>query len=1255
MYYKTVTVDAARPGMKLSELQVGQNSAFLLAIAGAPKETTAVKFILADIADTPIEFAGVKQGEKWIVKINEGYFNKTGYLHYEIDFYVEDDRYFDGYGLLKVLERTQGTESHESYVSFIEFVKHTNDANIHVTKEEKKKWNNLADSIVGNGATGPTGPTGPTGAKGEDGAKGEKGDKGDVGPIGPTGAKGEDGYSPSIYLQDTVGGVQVVVTNQEGTKTVTLHDGKQGDTGPTGERGIEGPTGPIGATGATGPKGDTGPTGERGSEGVAGPTGPMGQKGDKGDKGDIGPQGPQGSQGSKGEKGDKGDKGDTGPTGSSPRAAIVKTVGGVQITFENADGSVYTESLLNGAKGEMGSTGPTGAKGDTGPQGKKGDIGSIGPTGPKGDKGDSGEPFHIKKTYSSALEMYEDALNPELPTGCFVAISSYDDDNGKIFIKTDSEPGFRFILNMSGAQGVQGPQGPQGQTGPQGQRGETGPTGATGATGPTGATGATGERGEAGATGQSPNISIVQLTSGIQISGVTYDKDGLLIGMGYPTGPTYTGVLYNGKDGKDGATGPAGSSGVYLGSIEPTGEDVEKVNVWIDENADDAINVILTDSDQALTTQQKAQARKNIDAASLVNGKVPESELPDFNAVIDGYYKNEEFYADADFSTLIKGEEGFLYIDAATNITYRYNGSSFVAVSGDGIAQKTILGDWQVTLIEGLPDNANLLSPPSVEWHEPNPELGETQGYWFVGGNGELVVLPDPDDTTNQITLQNIWDIISHNEHIVTIDFTAEFLHANNQVGPYTLKFRATRYIIAQAGEPFVTPTGARELVKENVSDVLDSGVNALTVGTRGDSPVGTASFASGISNVASGNYSLAVGGSTKATGNYSYAEGRFTEALGLCTHASGVKARAKSVCAFVWNSDDADGYYEDHGSRTFNINPAGGLEGVYVGDAPLSALTQAPIAFHELAPESIDDKVILSPVDGKANWVEGVVDLKERITRFLLSANFTLKAGYESPLPDEGVPLYTRYTCQFALKDGDFELLTDLDSLSFDFTGGGTWESFESIYIKLNKEISITSTWERDIPANAVIDGFPTRLTAGTVIDLRHLLFFYDSEEGYPPLKENNIELSSYESDYLGGLLPVSFRYNGIELYYYGSYDGDFSFKQTVEKKRPRLTVNLPDKDSHITAKRLSIALTSEGTSVSAVAWEGADKVIETFPGASSLADGTTVWDVKEVKPGVFLIDRTPCEKEIKLTNNKGQVYSLSIDENGVLEVRQI
>ena len=144
------------------------------------------------------------------------------------------------------------------------------------------------------------------------------------------------------------------------------------------------------------------------------------------------------------------------------------------ISWTNNKGMVNPETRnIRGPKGDAGPQGVQGIQGPTGPQGEQGQQGIQGPTG---------KDFTISKTYASIAAMYADKDNVEI--GDFVIISTNveDPDNAKLYIRNDSELGFGFITDMSGATGVKGDKGDQGIQGPQGEQGPQGPQGVPGET-----------------------------------------------------------------------------------------------------------------------------------------------------------------------------------------------------------------------------------------------------------------------------------------------------------------------------------------------------------------------------------------------------------------------------------------------------------------------------------------------------------------------------------------------------------------------------------------------------------------------------------------------------------------------------------------------------------------------------------------------------------------------------------------------------
>ena len=164
------------------------------------------------------------------------------------------------------------------------------------------------------------------------------------------------------------------------------------------------------------------------------------------------------------------------------------------ITVTKKDGEQEVVEVLDGQDGkdgEKGEKGDTGEQGPQGIQGIQGEQGIQGIQGEQGPVGPQGEPFTIVKTYSSVEEMQDDFDNMQVGDYVMIASSVDDEDNAKLYVKTDTA--WVFITDFSGAQGIQGPQGETGPVGPQGPQGETGPQGPQGIQGPQGEKGDTPE------------------------------------------------------------------------------------------------------------------------------------------------------------------------------------------------------------------------------------------------------------------------------------------------------------------------------------------------------------------------------------------------------------------------------------------------------------------------------------------------------------------------------------------------------------------------------------------------------------------------------------------------------------------------------------------------------------------------------------------------------------------------------------------
>ena len=126
------------------------------------------------------------------------------------------------------------------------------------------------------------------------------------------------------------------------------------------------------------------------------------------------------------------------------------------------------------------------------------------------------------------------------------------------------------------------------------------------------------------------------------------------------------------------------------------------------------------------------------------NGKVPSSQLPSFvDDIIEGYLSGGKFYKESAHTTEIIGETGKIYIDLATNKTYRWSGSAFVVVS-----ETLALGETSSTAYRG--DRGKIAYDHSQSTHARTDatkvEKSSTNGNIKINGT-ETTVYTHPSGT----------------------------------------------------------------------------------------------------------------------------------------------------------------------------------------------------------------------------------------------------------------------------------------------------------------------------------------------------------------------------------------------------------------------------------------------------------------------------------------------------------------------------
>lgn len=109
-------------------------------------------------------------------------------------------------------------------------------------------------------------------------------------------------------------------------------------------------------------------------------------------------------------------------------------------------------------------------------------------------------------------------------------------------------------------------------------------------------------------------------------------------------------------------------------------------------------DISLTAADVAAIPAAQKGAASGV-AELDASGKVPAAQLPSYvDDVIEGYLSGGKLYKEAAHTTEIAGESGKIYVDLATNKTYRWSGSAFAEISASLALGNTSTtagrGDW---------------------------------------------------------------------------------------------------------------------------------------------------------------------------------------------------------------------------------------------------------------------------------------------------------------------------------------------------------------------------------------------------------------------------------------------------------------------------------------------------------------------------------------------------------------------------------
>lgn len=68
--------------------------------------------------------------------------------------------------------------------------------------------------------------------------------------------------------------------------------------------------------------------------------------------------------------------------------------------------------------------------------------------------------------------------------------------------------------------------------------------------------------------------------------------------------------------------------------------------------------------------------------------KINSIYLPSYvDDVVEGYYYNGFFYSDEDHTNLLTGEKGKIYVDLVSNVSFRWSGSAYVAITSSDMVE----------------------------------------------------------------------------------------------------------------------------------------------------------------------------------------------------------------------------------------------------------------------------------------------------------------------------------------------------------------------------------------------------------------------------------------------------------------------------------------------------------------------------------------------------------------------------------------
>ena len=278
----------------------------------------------------------------------------------------------------------------------------------------------------------------------------------------------------------------------------------------------------------------------------------------------------------------------------------------------------------------------------------------------------------------------------------------------------------------------------------------------------------------------------------------------------------------------------------------------------------------------------------------------------------------------------------------------------------------------------------------------------------------------------------------------------------------------------------------------------------------------------------------------------------------------------------------------------------------------------------HALTPEVTDSTVTLKPEDGKANWVDGKVEVTE-------------------------VRRWGRVYASSALCSVDFR---DVDGGYHGVLIHPNIDTYELISVEDQYNVSFLTV---KMPSTCSVFDSMTGETIGTIP--AGTVFSIECDGGIPSADETPDMQLSVKFYYSSMFEFVEWQgiYADMQPTFISAY-GYVDLLSCVLTPVKFPVVTIPASTDTTKARWFSLAIETDAEPEKAVEWQGGE-VIEAFPGASKLVPGLNVWDVAEVAPGKFKVERasSPAQSApLTLTAPNGRVAELTVGDDLVLEVKE-